>query len=805
MDSDAPLNASPATGDALLVFPPGWTPFAPYMALPALAGYLRAQGFKIALRDLNVEYYDHILSGPYLLNALRSTEEELGRCTSWQRRRALTAAVAYGHLAGEVEGLKQALRDRESVFAATDHRFLFERLAQALVLAATPTPGYSIQLNRFDLPFDTSSLEQTNDALIDRTRNPFVDYFERLLVTDFSGGVPPLVGISITSEVQLIPGLTLAKALREKFGQELHICLGGNFLSRYLRLIKRVPPMLELADSFVLGEGEKSAEHLLAAVLSGSSYANLPGVALVRRGEFVSNPSQDVDINSLPTPDYDGMPLDRYLSPRLILPVYTSRSCFAKCTFCAIHAVSGSAFRLRRETLVANDMRSLAAKHSTRYFTFVDETLAPAVLRRLSDELISTGLCGDRAYHWYGETRFAPAFTEDLARKMADAGCRKLQFGLESYNQRVLDKMKKGVKVHHILPNIEALLASGIAVHMFFMVGFPTETEEEARATDRFTRQVIKMSREVYGNPFTTRGFDVFNLDPLAPAYRDLDYHRLEIEEPDEGSVYFDVPYRAREGLQPEDARNLVAEFRSGVVPLLRTAPRLPPTAGLVEDSEEINFLGASWLSEARITREAYRLVDNTVFAPKASSLSPDIVLFDIPGLLQRQEPAAPPDTITMYSTRSSMWLELDRDAYRRLTSGLEVAGVLALKLRRWGFTEKGKEEDFRGRVTVDESYPAFFPDECHSVQTNETGDVSMLLHASGRVAKVSALMYLALRYCDGSRSIGEVFDKIRSTVPRARSISYEGMLGEFSELSQHGFLAFSDRPVGAVPILKGA
>lgn len=47
----------------LLVFPPGWSPVGPYLALPVLKSYLReVEQYKVDIVDLNVEFYDDLLS-----------------------------------------------------------------------------------------------------------------------------------------------------------------------------------------------------------------------------------------------------------------------------------------------------------------------------------------------------------------------------------------------------------------------------------------------------------------------------------------------------------------------------------------------------------------------------------------------------------------------------------------------------------------------------------------------------------------------------------------------------------------------
>lgn len=63
---------------------------------------------------------------------------------------------------------------------------------------------------------------------------------------------------------------------------------------------------------------------------------------------------------------------------------------------------------------------------------------------------------------WMGGVRFEKALTGDVLKKMAEAGCQKLVFGLESYCQRVLDKMKKGTKRDVVKKTLDECLKAGI-------------------------------------------------------------------------------------------------------------------------------------------------------------------------------------------------------------------------------------------------------------------------------------------------------------------------------------------------------
>ena len=63
-----------------------------------------------------------------------------------------------------------------------------------------------------------------------------------------------------------------------------------------------------------------------------------------------------------------------------------------------------------------------------------DETAVPADHRKKLD------------IKWTCEMRFEKHLTRELLASMRDAGCLKIVFGLESFNQRVMDFMKKGIK-----------------------------------------------------------------------------------------------------------------------------------------------------------------------------------------------------------------------------------------------------------------------------------------------------------------------------------------------------------------------
>ena len=101
------------------------------------------------------------------------------------------------------------------------------------------------------------------------------------------------------------------------------------------------------------------------------------------------------DMRALPPPDFDGMPLDKYLSPVLTLPYDPTRGCYwGKCTFChyGLAEVGTASYRERSvETCVAH-LASLSARYGTRHFYLSQDSVAPKTIVKLAGAMADAGL-----------------------------------------------------------------------------------------------------------------------------------------------------------------------------------------------------------------------------------------------------------------------------------------------------------------------------------------------------------------------------------------------------------------------------
>jgi radical SAM superfamily enzyme YgiQ (UPF0313 family) len=88
--------------------------------------------------------------------------------------------------------------------------------------------------------------------------------------------------------------------------------------------------------------------------------------------------------------------------------------------------------------------------------------------------------------------RFSSGLTEKDYQLMAKAGFRFLLFGLESANQKTLDRINKNLKVAQIEKAAQMAKSAGLWPHVTVMVGYPWETKKEAQKTLNLAQVLFK-------------------------------------------------------------------------------------------------------------------------------------------------------------------------------------------------------------------------------------------------------------------------------------------------------------------------
>jgi radical SAM superfamily enzyme YgiQ (UPF0313 family) len=230
-------------------------------------------------------------------------------------------------------------------------------------------------------------------------------------------------------------------------------------------------------DAAVLFEGETSLLEIIRSLQAG------------KKPSGIIHGTRVQDLAILPGPDFDGLPLRKYLSPSLVLPYDTTRGCYwGKCAFChyGLCEQGTAPYRERRSEQIVTHLQTLIRKHSCRIFYFSQDTMTPKLAKTLALKIKSSGL----VLRWATDMRPEAALTAETCRELAQGGALSMALGVESGAERVLGLINKGIKLEEISAAIQNLAQAGIAVETMCFMDFPTETFREAQATLAFIRSL---------------------------------------------------------------------------------------------------------------------------------------------------------------------------------------------------------------------------------------------------------------------------------------------------------------------------
>ncbi|MGE0859474.1 MAG: radical SAM protein [Gammaproteobacteria bacterium] len=509
-----------------LLFPPVVDPRAPHLALPSLAAALRARGEEVRVYDCNVAGLRWLLDGERLGAAGRVLRERQGAQLDLTTHEGLLALYAR-HVARRIDDALQVFDDPERFFDPHAFNAARELVVAGLAIAASahhPQLRCDIMPPRYDVEgCDARRLDDLVRVAGSTDFNLFAAHWEDWLYPALAAQAPELVGITITNRQQLLPGLMLARGLRER-GH--FVVIGGTVFTKFTTELRARPAFFRhFADALVAYEGEGALLALLAERRGEQRYARVPNLLFLDGEQVRATPTRVEDIDALPTPDFTGLDLPTYLAPHPVLPILTGKGCyFNRCKFCDIpyiNHISRKAYRLRDVARIVADIQDLEARFGCRHFVITDEALSPKLLVKLAEALAPLR---ERGYAFTGYARLEEGFTPEACRAIAGMGMKKLYFGLESADQATLDHMDKGTDATVAATVLANCAAAGINFHLFSIVGFPGESEAAAQVTCDF----LLDQGELIDRPGNTFDMHPFGLELRTDYFREREAHAIE-------------------------------------------------------------------------------------------------------------------------------------------------------------------------------------------------------------------------------------------------------------------------------------
>jgi anaerobic magnesium-protoporphyrin IX monomethyl ester cyclase len=548
----------------MLIFPPDWFPSEPYLSLPSLTAVLRQAGHTVIQKDINLEMWDWYFSEDFLKKVLRRVPQQLDRLRKLSKKRDLDTNemdlqlalcdVTHQRMAKLIQNAEEAKRiiRSEQFYDISKLEWSLQVFREVMsVISMVYSPArICMPPMETDLSYKVFVSSEIIDAVNDTQVNIYRDVFNHLVKPAIEAEQPDVIGISIVLQQQMFSTMTFCALIKQHF-PNIHITIGGNTVTR-LRDVLPQSPLFQYFDSAVVYEGETAFVQLVSAVGGKRSLADVPNtIYRDETGVHTSSTSYAEDLATLPPPDFDGLPLEKYFVPTRILPYLATRGCYwGRCEFCDHGEGYTAGYRSKKIQDALADIQFLRDKYGTKHFHFTDESYPPALFRKLARGLIESQM----GIVWTTHMRFEKSLLDQQVWQDAkESGCKYLHFGYESGVERVLQLMDKATTAEVMTKHLRLTAEAGIWNHCMGFFGFPGETKEEAWQSVQFLEQNKDHVHSL--------GFGTFDLGRHNPVAKHPEKWGVTAYKNPEWDLALDYYYTVKNGMSIEEAERVFERF----------------------------------------------------------------------------------------------------------------------------------------------------------------------------------------------------------------------------------------------------
>ena len=244
------------------------------------------------------------------------------------------------------------------------------------------------------------------------------------------------------------------------------------------------------------GEADLSFPEALDRHFHGADLGtDIPGLSYRQAdGHHISLGQDSIrDLDGLGLPAWDLVDFERYAGSNTFnsmmkgtryATIFTSRGCPYECSYC--HDLFGKKFRHRSAEDVLAEIELLHERYGVDEFAIIDDifNLHKPRLKKIMSEV---------CHRWPGKLHFcfpngvrADLMDEEVVEALHRAGTYSISIAIETVTERLQDLVQKHLNVEKAEKVIGYCDDRGIVTQGFFMLGFPTETVEEMKATTDF-------------------------------------------------------------------------------------------------------------------------------------------------------------------------------------------------------------------------------------------------------------------------------------------------------------------------------
>lgn len=245
-------------------------------------------------------------------------------------------------------------------------------------------------------------------------------------------------------------------------------------------------------DMIICGEPEETFKELFEKISNKKSFSKIKGLAYRQNNKIIRTPNRPLmeNLDWLPFPAWHLINLKYYTLPFVDKPFLllgTARGCPHHCTFCYAKSYYGRGFRPRSPKKIVDEIEYVKNNFGVTEFLMWTEafTINKKYCMEICDEIINRNLkisfvCNSRV----------DSVDIGLLKKLKQAGCWMIGYGVESGNQEIINRTKKGITLEQTRNAFKMTRQLGIETTAHSVIGLLGESPETVKQSFKFMKEI---------------------------------------------------------------------------------------------------------------------------------------------------------------------------------------------------------------------------------------------------------------------------------------------------------------------------
>ena len=299
---------------------------------------------------------------------------------------------------------------------------------------------------------------------------------------------PKIIGITANGYSAKFAIIT-AHYIRRNFPM-CHIVMGGPYpTDQYQKLLTD-----NICDVCVIGEGEYTFLELIENIENKNLWDNIDGIAFLNSShKIIKTKTRELiqDLDQLPFPAWHLFPpLKKYknlrgVTKRPYVPIFTSRGCPYSCNWCTKN-IHGYKFRARSPENILKEIIHNIELFKVKEITIMDDSFTLNSHRIKELCILIKKSQTNIFFNFYSGIR-ADSIDESLMKYLISVGINRITVGIESGNQKIVNKIGKSLDLQRVLSAIKLAKKYRLISDGYFILGHPFDTIDTMEETIQFS------------------------------------------------------------------------------------------------------------------------------------------------------------------------------------------------------------------------------------------------------------------------------------------------------------------------------